>query len=53
VFAGFRWTVNFNVVLVVQSGPLVAMLNYRRFSEDPFPPLERSWQVYLATGEGG
>lgn len=53
MLAGVRRIEDFNVVRFDQSGPQVALLQYRDYFEDPFPPLAASWLVDLTTGEVG
>jgi len=53
MLAGVRRIEDFNVVRFDQSGLQVALLQYRNYFEDPFPPLAASWRVDLASGEVG
>ena len=50
---GIRLGTQCNVVRFDQNGSAIAFLNYRDFFEDPFPTLQQSWRVDLATGEVG
>lgn len=44
---------HFNLVRIDDAGPCIALLNYPKFADDPFPALRESWLVDLDRSEVG